>query len=76
MIIGKDIKPERQIYRLGALLLEVLQDTTNRNIELFDVFEQANSREPVSMNAFILALDWLFLLGAITNDGGRIVKCF
>ena len=76
MIIGKDIKPERQIYHLGALLLEVLQDTPSRTIELFDVLEQMNSHETVSMNAFILTLDWLFLLGAITNDRGRIVKCF
>lgn len=76
MIIGKDIKPERQIYHLGALLIEVMQSTSNRNIELFDVFERMNSHETVSVNAFILTLDWLFLLGAITNDKGRIVKCF
>jgi len=76
MIISKDIKPERQIYRLGALLLEVLQSTPNRNIELFDIFEHMNSHETVSVNAFILTLDWLFLLGAFTNDRGCIVKCF
>lgn len=76
MIVGKDIKPERQIYHLGALLLEVLQDTPNRTIELFDVFEHMNSHKPVSVNAFILTLDWLFLLGVITNDKERIVKCF
>ena len=76
MIIGKDIKPERQIYHLGALLIEVLRDTPSRNIELFDVFEQMNSHETVSVNTFILTLDWLFLLGAITNDRGRIIKCF
>jgi hypothetical protein len=76
MIIGKDIKPERQIYHLGALLLGVLRDTPDRNIELFDAFERMNSREAVSVNAFILTLDWLFLLGAITNDRGHIVKCF
>jgi len=76
MIIGKDIKPERQIYHLGALLLEGLQGTPDRNIELFDVFERMNSHETVSVNAFILTLDWLFLLGAIANDRGRIVKCF
>jgi hypothetical protein len=76
MIIGKDIKPERQIYHLGGLLLEILQDTPNRNLKLFDVFEHINRRETVSMNAFILTLDWLFLLGAITNDNGHIIKCF
>lgn len=76
MIIGKDIKPERQIYHLGALLLEVLQDTPNRTIELFDVFEHMNRHETLSVNAFSLTVDWLFLLGAISNDRGRIVKCF
>ncbi len=76
MIIGKDIKPERQIYRLGALLLEVLQDSPSRNIELFDAFERMNSRETVSVNVFILTLDWLFLLGAITSEKGHIVRCF
>ena len=76
MIIGKDIKPERQIYHLGALLLEVMQSTSNKNMELFDVFERMNSHESVSVNAFILTLDWLFLLGVITNDKDRIVRCF
>lgn len=76
MIIGKDIMPERQIYRLGALLLEVLGEMPDRTIMLFDVFERMNSHETVSMNAFILTLDWLFILGAITNDKRRIVKCF
>jgi len=76
MIIDKDIKPERQIYHLGALLLEILQDTPKRSFELFDVFEHMNSNEIVSINAFILTLDWLFLLGAITNDNGSITKCF
>lgn len=76
MIIGNDIMPERQIYRLGALLLEVLGEMPDRTIMLFDVFERMNSHETVSMNAFILTLDWLFILGAITNDKRRIVKCF
>ena len=76
MIMSKDIKPERQIYRLGALFLEVLQDTSSRNIELLKIFERMNSHETVSMNSFILTLDWLFLLGAITHEKGRVVKCF
>lgn len=76
MIVTKDTKPERQIYYLGALLLEVLHNTPNRTVELFDVFADLNKRETVSVNAFMLALDWIFLLGAITNDKGRIVKCF
>ena len=76
MIISKDIKPERQIYHLGAMLLKVLHDTPSGNIEVFDLFEHMNNNETVSVNAFIFTLDWLFLLGAITNDRGLVVKCF
>ena len=76
MIIGKDIKPDRQVYHLGALLLKVLQDSPSTTIGLFDMFERINKYETVSMNAFILTVDWLFLLGAITSDSGRIIKCF
>lgn len=76
MIISKDIKPERQIYRLGAMLLEILQDVPNKSIEVFDIFVRMNSRETVSFNSFILVLDWLFLLGAISNSKGHIIKCF
>ncbi|QDT96264.1 ABC-three component system middle component 6 [Gimesia aquarii] len=76
MIISKDIKPERQIYRLGAMLLEVLQGTSGSVIELFDLYQLVNRQETISLNAFFITVDWLFLLGAITNDKGRIVKCF
>ncbi len=76
MIISKDMKPERQIYHLGALVVGILQKNSNKSIELFELFEHANAHKTISLYAFILTLDWLYLLGAITNDKGRIVKCF
>lgn len=76
MILSNDIKPERQIYRLGALLLDVLQETPSKTAESFDVYTRLNTREGVSLSVFMLTLDWLFLLGAIKNDKGRIEKCF
>lgn len=76
MIIGKDIMPERQIYRTGALLLGVLKDIPGNDVDIFDVFAQVKQLENMSLNAFLLSLDWLFIMGAITNDNGRIIKCF
>jgi len=76
MILSKDTKPDRQIYRLGALLLEVLQETPSKTPELLDVYARVNKRESVSLSVFMLTLDWLFLLGAIVDDKGRIQKCF
>ena len=76
MIINQDMKPEKQLYHLGARLINILKDLPNRNIELLYVFERMNRHESVSMCVFLLTLDWLFLLGVIAQDEGRIVKCF
>ncbi len=76
MIVGQDIKPERKIYYLGALALEIIKALPNNNIDVFDAFQKLNEREKISMNLFILTLDWLFILGAIKNNEGRIEKCF
>lgn len=76
MILGKDIKPDRQIYNIGAFVLEVLQSKEDSEMDFLMVFEELKKRISVSFNTFMLALDWLFLLGAIENSNGRIKKCF
>ncbi len=76
MIIGYDTKPELQIYQLGASCLEILRDNGGRSIRLLDVFAMLKESETVTMNSFMLTLDWLFLLGAIEIQKGRVVKCF
>ena len=42
----------------------------------YPTYESLNARQGVSVNAFLLALDWLFLIGAVSSDNGRIKKCF
>ena len=75
MIIDKNINPQRDVYYLGALLIKVLKDNSSE-ISFFEAFIQFNQREKVSMSLFTLAMDWLFLIGAISSKNGRIVKCF
>lgn len=76
MIVSRDTKPERQIYHLGGLLLGVIAGTPGSTVELYPTYESLNARQGVSVNAFLLALDWLFLIGAVSSDDGRIKKCF
>ncbi|MDD3926729.1 MAG: hypothetical protein PHT33_08745 [bacterium] len=76
MIIDYDKRPERQLYYLGSRLIEVIKDMPDHYIELLDAFELMNRNESVSMNTFMLTMDWLFLLGVIAYDEGRIIKCF
>ncbi len=76
MIVSKDIKPERHLYRLGALFIDIFDKIPEKRIETFNLFEKINQSETVSLNMYFLTLDWLFLLGAITITNGLIEKCF
>lgn len=76
MIINKDINPEREIYYLGAQVIEILRNSPKDKVELFDAFQSLNEKKRVSMNLFVLTLDWLYLLGIINTAEGDIVKCF
>ncbi len=75
MIVSRDTKPERQLYHVGALLLEALGDFPKRASEPFELFAHVNSKEAVSATMFALALDWLFLLGAIECKDRRVARC-
>ncbi|MCB9748303.1 MAG: hypothetical protein H6755_07835 [Candidatus Omnitrophica bacterium] len=75
MIVGKDIHPEKEIYYLGALLLEVINDANEKDYDFLDLFHKLNFTKKVSINLFTSTLDWLFLLGVIEQSKGRIYKC-
>lgn len=77
MIVSKDINPERDFYYLGAKTIEILSSTEEDKMDFFTVFNALKSSENISLNLFILTLDWLFILGVINKSHkGYIVKCF
>jgi hypothetical protein len=77
MIISKDISPERDFYYLGAKVIEVLSIPENKSFSLMDVYESIKRSENISLNLFTLTLDWLFILGVISEiKNGKIIKCF
>jgi len=76
MILDQDIKPEKQAYYLGSVILRVLKGQSADQIHLLDLFEQVNRREKISYHAFSMAMNWLFLIGAIDLAEGRLKKCF
>ena len=76
MIIGKDIHPERKIYYIGAMIIGILKKVPDETFDLFDIYQKLNQSEKVSINLFVLALDWLFLLGVVRGNEGGIKKCF
>ncbi len=76
MIINQDIKPEKQLYYLGSRVLAALHKAPNEPISPSELFIQVNQGEKVSYQAFTMALNWLFLLGALDHKKGQLIKCF
>lgn len=76
MIVSKDINPERDVYYLGARVIEIISNEPDF-FDFFDVYNKINLSEKVSMNLYSLTLDWLYLIGVIENSKkGHIQKCF
>lgn len=76
MIINKDIRPERKIYYIGALVIDILKENEDDSVDHLSVFERLHEKESITAEVFLLALDWLFLLGAVRLEQGILKKCF
>ena len=73
MILNQNSNPDRQIYYLGARLLEIIPP--NNPIVFFDAYQALQDIEKISMPLFLLIVDWLYLLGAIKLEQGQLLRC-
>ena len=76
MILNQDIKPERQAYYLGSRVIAALHDVPSGPINIGELFTKVNQYEKVTYHGFCMALNWLYLLGALDQKKGEIIKCF
>ena len=76
MIINKDLNPERSIYFIGALIIEVLRRTEEKYCDFLEIYSAIKNHKEVSINLFSLGLDWLFLNGVVDLENGMNKKCF
>lgn len=75
MILPVDINPTNSLYFTGGLILEKVE--SQNSFDFFDLFNKTKESRNISLQSFILALDWLFLVGSIELDNkGKIIKCF
>lgn len=76
MIISKDTNPERDVYYLGAKLIDIISKE-NEMFDFFEVYKKINISEKVSMNLYSLTLDWLYIMGVVdSSEEGGVRKCF
>jgi hypothetical protein len=77
MLLPKDINPLNTAYYNGALTLKILEADSKSKIDFLDLYKRVRALHDVSLQSFILSLDWLFLLGSIKlSKNGKIEKCF
>lgn len=71
MIILSTDSPKNSVYYLGSILINIMRKNTKNDFGVFDYFEIINQTQEVSMNRFLLVLDWLYMLGKITSDSEK-----
>lgn len=77
MIVDKNINPERDLYYLGGILIDVLSQKKSNDIDYMDLYRLFNQKQEITINLYSLTLDWLFILGLIAKgENGKIQKCF
>lgn len=77
MIVDKNINPERDLYYLGGILIDVLSNKNGQEFDYLELYDLLNQKQTISINLYSLTLDWLFILGAITKgENGKVLKCF
>lgn len=75
MIVGRSTSPNFQVYNIGALILSVFRENGTTNISIIELYELVKTKQKISISLFSLGLDWLFILGAVKNDRGKIILC-
>lgn len=77
MIIDKNTNPERDVYYLGGVLIDILAQKRNNEIDYLELYKQFKQKQEITINLYSLTLDWLFILGVISKgENGKIKKCF
>jgi hypothetical protein len=78
IVIRNDVKPESNIYYLGAMFLDIIKKQKNATINLESMISLVNNTLPsLTINQILYTLDWLYLVDAITlSEEGDIEIAF
>jgi hypothetical protein len=77
MLLPKDINPSNTTYYNGAITIETLNTYNSRDVDFFELYRKLKLTNELSFQSYLLALDWLYLIGSIKLKGeGKIEKCF
>ena len=76
VILPVDVSPQESLYYIGGITLECLKKNESP-MSFVDLFSELNKKLKVSVNLFILVLDWLYIIdAAVVDENGEIKLCF
>ncbi len=74
MLLPDNIHPEDTIYYNGSFVLKAL--TKNPKSDMLDLYLQTAELKKMTMQVFMLCLDWLYLLDILKLDKqGKVELC-
>ncbi|KQL55270.1 hypothetical protein AN964_18315 [Heyndrickxia shackletonii] len=74
MLLPRDINPELSIYYNGAIILQQL--IKEDNVDIINLYRNVKNESNMSLNTYMLSLDWLFLSDiAVVNESGEVKLC-
>lgn len=77
MIIDKNVNPERDLYYLGGMLIDVLSQKKKKEIDYIELYKAFRQKQEITINLYSLTLDWLFILGLVEKgEKGKVKRCF
>jgi len=76
MLLTGDVYPTNDIYYIGSQLLALLDRFGTREWEILDLYQESKSAYNLSYGLFVLAVEWLYLLGVLDlSQEGRLHRC-
>lgn len=75
MIVSNNISPEKNLYYIGSLILNLLNDNANK-LDILVLYERLIKINNIPFVLYTYALDWLFISSLIIIDKkGNVKKC-
>lgn len=78
MLVSRDYNPCNHIYYLGGIIIKKLKKyNKGSSIDFFELHRAVCKIRIISVQQYIFALDWLYMLKLVEIDSqGNIKKCF
>lgn len=74
MLLPDNVHPEQSIYYNGALVLRLIAQ--HRKLDFLQLYAEVRKARDISMPVFLLCLDWLYLIHAVSLDEeGQVQRC-